>query len=111
MAPRTAPVGSRNTAADQRGGQGSVRGGPALGRPLVDTVRGSTLANLKELRPGSTGSSEVRLLFVFDPIRQAVLLVGGDKSGNWQRWYRTAIPIAESAYADHLRRIQEKDGE
>ena len=85
--------------------------GPALGRPLVDTVRGSKLANLKELRPGSAGTSEVRLLFVFDPVRQAVLLVGGDKSGNWQGWYRTAIPVAEAAYAEHLQRLQEKDGE
>jgi hypothetical protein len=80
--------------------------GPALGRPLVDTVRGSRLANLKELRPGSAGASEVRLLFVFDPRRQAVILVGGDKAGNWQGWYRTAIPLAEAAYADHLRRAE-----
>lgn len=84
--------------------------GPALGRPLVDTVRGSRLANLKELRPGSAGASEVRLLFVFDPQRQAVILVGGDKAGNWQGWYRTAIPLAEAAYADHLRRV-EKGGD
>src|SRR5262245_45264003 len=41
--------------------------GPALGRPLVDTVHGSRLRHLKELRPGSSGASEVRLLFVFDP--------------------------------------------
>jgi hypothetical protein len=85
--------------------------GPALGRPLVDTIRGSKFANLKELRPGSAGASEVRLLFVFDPVRQAVLLVGGDKAGNWQGWYRTAIPIAEAAYAEHLQRLHEKDGE
>ncbi len=84
--------------------------GPALGRPLVDTVRGSRLANLEELRPGSAGASEVRLLFVFDPQRQAVILVGGDKAGNWQGWYRTAIPLAEAAYADHLRRV-EKGGD
>jgi hypothetical protein len=82
-----------------------------LGRPLVDTVRGSVLANLKELRPGSVGNTEIRLLFAFDPIRQAVLLVGGDKSGSWQTWYRTAIPEAEAAYADHLRRLKENDGE
>jgi hypothetical protein len=88
-----------------------VEEGPALGRPLVDTVKGSNLGNLKELRPGSVGSSEVRLLFVFDPVRQAVLLVGGDKAGNWQGWYRTAIPLAEQAYAEHLKRLQEKDGE
>ena len=84
--------------------------GPALGRPLVDTIRGSAVANLKELRPGSSGSSEIRLLFVFDPVRQAVLLVGGDKAGNWQRWYETAIPLAERVYSEHLERLREKDG-
>lgn len=82
--------------------------GPALGRPLVDMIKGSRLANLKELRPGSSGSSEVRLLFVFDPQRHAVILVGGDKSGNWRGWYRTAIPLAEGSYADHLKRLAEK---
>jgi hypothetical protein len=82
--------------------------GPALGRPLVDAVKGSTLSNLKELRPGSAGASEVRLLFVFDPRRQAVILVGGDKAGNWRGWYRTAIPSAEAAYANHLKRVREE---
>lgn len=85
--------------------------GPALGRPLVDTVKGSKLPNLKELRPGSAGASEVRLLSVFDPLRQAVVLVGGDKAGNWKGWYRTAIPEAEAAYADHLRRTAKEGGE
>ncbi|WP_322755427.1 type II toxin-antitoxin system RelE/ParE family toxin [Frankia sp. Cas3] len=80
--------------------------GPALGRPLVDTIKGSTLPNLKELRPGSVGPSEVRLLFVFDPERQAVILVGGDKAGNWRGWYRTAIPLAEAAYAEHIKRMK-----
>ncbi|MHB1498041.1 MAG: type II toxin-antitoxin system RelE/ParE family toxin, partial [Acidimicrobiales bacterium] len=55
--------------------------GPTLGRPLVDVVKGSKLHNLKELRPGSAGAGEVRLLFVFDPTRRAVLLVAGDKAG------------------------------
>src|SRR5688572_4705908 len=82
--------------------------GPALGRPLVDTIKDSRLGNLKELRPGSAGATEVRLLFVFDPQRQAVILVGGDKAGHWRGWYRTAIPLAETAYADHLRRIGER---
>ncbi len=67
------------------------REGPALGRPLVDTLKGSVLPNLKELRPGSTGTSEVRLLFVFDPTRQAVILVGGDKAGKWSGWYRERL--------------------
>lgn len=84
--------------------------GPALGRPLVDTIKGSRLANLKELRPGSAGSSEVRLLFVFNPERHAVILVGGDKSGNWRDWYHSAIPAAEAAYDEHLRRMREKGG-
>ena len=43
------------------------RSGPTPGRPLVDTITGSTVKNLKELRPGSSGTSEVRILFVFDP--------------------------------------------
>ncbi|WNZ11743.1 type II toxin-antitoxin system RelE/ParE family toxin [Streptomyces sp. 11x1] len=84
--------------------------GPALGRPLVDTIKGSVLSNLKELRPGSAGTTEVRLLFVFDPDRQAVTLVGGDKAGNWSGWYSVAVPQAEQAYAEHLKRIDGKDG-
>jgi len=59
--------------------------GPDVGRPLVERVKGSRLHNLKELRPASTGGTEVRILFVFDPVREMVLLVAGDKSGNWQR--------------------------
>lgn len=72
--------------------------GPALGRPLVDTVAGSALANLKELRPGSSGRSEVRILFAFDPSRQAVLLAAGDKRGAWSEWYTRHIPIAEARF-------------
>lgn len=75
---------------------------PALGRPFVDTVSGSSVGNLKELRPGSKGRSEIRILFVFDPARQAVLLVAGDKAGDWSRWYRVNIPVAEQRYAKWL---------
>ena len=77
--------------------------GPGLGRPLVDRIKGSTIHNMKELRPGSSGASEVRVLFVFDPDRQAVLLVAGDKAGNWQGWYRKAIPTAERRYQRWIR--------
>ncbi len=76
--------------------------GPTLGRPLVDTIKGSSLPNLKELRPGSAGASEVRILFAFDPERQAVLLVAGDKAGRWNRWYRDNIPVAETRYNEWL---------
>ena len=72
--------------------------GPTLGRPLADRVAGSRLHHLKELRPGSSGASEVRILFIFDPARNAVLLVAGDKSGHWQEWYKEAIRAAEAAY-------------
>jgi hypothetical protein len=75
--------------------------GPALGRPLVDRIQGSRIHHLKELRPGSAGRSEIRVLFAFDPARSALLLLGGDKAGNWQRWYRQNIPIAEQLYLEY----------
>lgn len=77
-------------------------GGPTERRPLVDSIRGSKISNLKELRPGSAGRSEIRVLFAFDPWRSAILLVAGDKSGRWQQWYREAIPMAERLYEDYL---------
>ncbi|WP_338043089.1 type II toxin-antitoxin system RelE/ParE family toxin [Nocardiopsis valliformis] len=55
--------------------------GPGIGRPLVDTVTGSKYSNMKELRPGSSGRSELRILFAFDPVRKAIMLVGGTKQG------------------------------
>jgi hypothetical protein len=80
--------------------------GPTLGRPLVDRIKGSSLHNLKELRPGSAGGSEIRILFVFDPLRQAVLLVAGDKAGAWKSWYPTAIAEAERRYTEYLQDIE-----
>jgi hypothetical protein len=76
--------------------------GPSLGRPLADRIARSRLHNLKELRPGSSGASEVRILFIFDPVRNAVLLVAGDKSGRWKEWYAEAIPAAEALYEAYL---------
>ena len=85
--------------------------GPGLGRPLVDRVHGSSVHNMKELRPGSTGGSEVRILFVFDPWRSAILLVAGDKAGRWSQWYREAIPHAEHLYALYLKERAEEEGQ
>jgi hypothetical protein len=76
--------------------------GPSMGRPLVDHVKGSKYHNMKELRPASAGASEVRILFAFDPQRHAILLVAGDKAGNWRKWYTDAIPQADQRYAEHL---------
>lgn len=80
--------------------------GPQLGRPLVDTVSGSRHRRMKELRPGSSGRSELRILFAFDPVRQAILLVAGDKAGNWKSWYRENIPLADDLLDEHLRTLK-----
>jgi hypothetical protein len=42
------------------------------------------------------------VLFAFDPQRRAILLIGGDKSGNWSRWYQATIPVADDRFAEHL---------
>jgi hypothetical protein len=80
--------------------------GPNLGRPLVDRIEGSRHANMKELRPGSTGRTEVRVLFAFDRRRRAILLVGGDKSKDWKGWYREHVPIADDRFDERQARIE-----
>ncbi len=85
--------------------------GPQLGRPLVDTVVASKHKNMKELRPGSSGTSELRVLFAFDPKRAAILLLAGDKSGHWRQWYRTAIPEADRIYDEHLAQLKKNSRE
>jgi hypothetical protein len=78
------------------------RRGPALGRPLVDTVKKSRHPNMKELRPPATN---IGILFAFDPRRVAILLIGGDKTDRWQEWYDKNIPIAVyDEYLEELRR-------
>ena len=83
--------------------------GPCAKRPLVDRVKGSAYHNMKELRPPSTGTTEIRILFAFDPAREAIFLVGGDKSGNWQGWYREAIPLADERFTEHLEALKEHE--
>ena len=85
--------------------------GPALGRPLVDSVKGSRHKNMKELRPGSTGRTEMRVLFAFDPKRRAILLVGGDKSNAWSKWYEVNVPIADERYDAHLIGLSVEQGQ
>jgi hypothetical protein len=80
--------------------------GPQLGRPRVDTVYGSDFENMKELRV-KVGRSPYRILFAFDPIRRAVLLVGGDK-GRDKRWYDVNIPIADDRFRRHLRNLKDE---
>jgi hypothetical protein len=73
--------------------------GPALDRPFVDTIKTSRHGHMKELRP--RGGS-LRILFVFDPRRTAILLLGGDKTDRWQEWYKDMIPLADKLYDDYL---------
>ncbi len=83
--------------------------GPTLRRPLADTLTGSKIANLKELRPRQT---TIRVLFVFDPWRSAILLVAGDQAGQRKTWYDRAIPRAEELYGVYLNeRAKEEEEE
>lgn len=79
--------------------------GPALGRPIVDTLEGSRHPNMKELRPRG---GHIRVLFAFDPRRTAILLCGGDKSGLWSAWYAEAIPAADKLFEEHLQAIADE---
>ena len=60
---------------------------------------------MKELGPGSTGRTEVRVLFAFDIERMAMLLVGGDKSDDWDGWYKANIPVADERFDEHQHRL------
>jgi hypothetical protein len=82
-----------------------VEYGPALGRPYADTLKGSIHPNLKELRIQHLGRP-YRILFAFDPRRNAYLILGGDKTGK-QDWYLDAIRRADAIYAQHLKEIGE----
>ena len=81
--------------------------GPTLKRPHVDTLNSSTHANLKEIR-FNAADGVWRVAFAFDPIRCAILLVAGDKSGSSEkRFYRQLIEIADRRFNDHLASLSE----
>lgn len=85
--------------------------GPQLGRPYADTLKGSKHANMKELR-FETSDGEWRVAFGFDPQRQAILLVAGDKSGGSQkRFYRQLIAKADKRFSAHLHRLKARKKE
>lgn len=74
--------------------------GPTLGRPAVDRIEGSGHHNMKELR---SFGGHLRALFAFDPKRRAIVLIGGDKAGDWTGWYERHVPIADELYDEYLR--------
>jgi hypothetical protein len=82
--------------------------GPLLGRPRVDTLKGSHHANMKELR-FDADDGVWRVAFAFDPKRKAILLVAGDKSGGSEkRFYRQLIAKADKRFDGHLSRLKKE---
>jgi hypothetical protein len=83
--------------------------GPALGRPDVDTLKDSNYANMKELRFRADGGVW-RVAFAFDPRRNAILLVAGDKSGvSEPKFYKRLIDKADKRYKEHLETLETKE--
>jgi hypothetical protein len=79
--------------------------GPNLKRPTVGEMLSSRHApHMKELRASKQG--QLRVLFAFDPRRMAILLLGGNKTGRWEEWYRTAIPEADRLYDAYLEELR-----
>jgi hypothetical protein len=79
--------------------------GPGLGRPHADTLQGSQYSNMKELR-FSAAEGVWRVAFAFDPLRKAVILVAGDKSGvSQKRFYKKLIDTADRRFTNHLNRL------
>jgi hypothetical protein len=77
--------------------------GPQLKRPAVGEITGRRIKHLKELRIGT-----IRVLFAFDPRSVAILLIGGNKTGEWKRWYERSLPQAEDLYDTHLQELRDE---
>ena len=75
-----------------------------LGRPQVDTVKGSRFTNMKELRTQHKGEP-YRTFFAFDPRRSAILLIGGSKAGD-KRFYERFVALADGLYEEHIQQLR-----
>jgi len=80
--------------------------GPNLGFPHSSGINGSKHNQMRELRTQHEGRP-YRTLYAFDPRRCAILLIGGDKTGN-NRWYETSIPAADRLYDEHLQQLKKE---
>jgi hypothetical protein len=78
--------------------------GPTLTRPHTDRISSSRHSNMKELR-GKVNERCLRVLFAFDPRRMALLLIGGDKTGD-PTWYDRFVPVADDLFDKHLKEIE-----
>jgi hypothetical protein len=100
----TLSVGQRASLTDRVDRLAEV--GPDLGRPLVDRIHSSRHHAMKELRASKGGA--LRVLFAFDPRRMAILLLGGDKTGEWAAWYEWAVPLADDLYEEYLNELRDE---
>lgn len=80
--------------------------GPRLGFPYSLEIRGSKHGHMRELRTQHEGRP-YRILYAFDPRRMAILLIGGDKTGN-DRWYEEYVPVADRLYDQHLEELRKE---
>jgi hypothetical protein len=80
--------------------------GPNLGFPHSSGITSSMFAHMRELRTQHDGRP-FRTLYAFDPRRAAILLIGGDKTGD-DRWYEKNVPVADRLYEEHLRQLRKE---
>jgi hypothetical protein len=83
-----------------------VEQGPQLPFPHSSGINGSRHAHMRELRVQS-GGRPIRVFYAFDPRRAAILLIGGDKTGD-KRFYERMIPIADDLYDAHILEIRKE---
>ena len=81
-----------------------IQSGPALAFPYSSGIRGSRHQHMRELRAQS-GGNPIRVFYAFDPRRSAILLIGGDKTGD-DRFYEMYIPIADNLYDDYVEELR-----
>jgi len=80
--------------------------GPNLNFPHSSGIQGSRHTHMRELRTQHAGKP-YRTLYAFDPIRSAILLLGGDKTGDG-RWYEKNVPLADDLYDDHIEQLRKE---
>jgi len=80
--------------------------GPHLRFPCSSGVSGSRHGHMRELRVQS-GGQPLRIFYAFDPRRSAILLIGGDKTGN-ARFYKQYVPVADRLYDDYLEELRQE---
>ncbi len=80
--------------------------GTQLKKPYSDRIE-TSIYNMRELRVQHK-AHDIRVLYVFDPRRSDVLLLGGDKTGDWDAWYDVNVPMADAIYAQYLRELEEE---